>query len=263
MKKRTTTEAAESLLYEGGEFSPSQERIQLTRWLMDTCEENCWEVSAWNEPLYPALDSFGDVEVLLAVEETFGISIDDAEIRAAPLETFGDLVRYLEPRVAPAMTYATNERLKMARASCATQTAFYAVRRRLCEAGANYHCVHALRPSSRLDRIPAAQATPFAEGLGTDYGLIIAPYWNPADAKTMQHILLILSAIFCFWAVPALPGSIPLNLLLCVVFNLMFALLKRWYTRPEWPRDVQTLGDVARKIAEVAAPPPAAQPAHS
>lgn len=45
------------------------------------------------------LDSLDSVEIVMAIEDDFGISIDDAIIEATQQPTFGDLVRMLDSAV--------------------------------------------------------------------------------------------------------------------------------------------------------------------
>jgi len=47
----------------------------------------------------PELDSMAVVNVLTALEEHFGISVDDDEISAATFETLGSLVQFVERKL--------------------------------------------------------------------------------------------------------------------------------------------------------------------
>ena len=47
----------------------------------------------------PELDSMAVVNVLTALEEHFGITVDDDEISAATFETLGSLVQFVERKL--------------------------------------------------------------------------------------------------------------------------------------------------------------------
>ncbi len=48
----------------------------------------------------PELDSMAVVNVITAMEEHFGISVDDDEISARTFETLGSLTRFVEQKLA-------------------------------------------------------------------------------------------------------------------------------------------------------------------
>ena len=48
----------------------------------------------------PEFDSMAVINVLTALEEHFGISVDDDEISAATFETVGTVVRFVEEKLA-------------------------------------------------------------------------------------------------------------------------------------------------------------------
>lgn len=48
----------------------------------------------------PELDSMAVVNLLTALEEYFGITVDDDEISATTFETLGSLVRFVEEKLA-------------------------------------------------------------------------------------------------------------------------------------------------------------------
>ena len=255
-----TYDEAVRLLRESGQAKPSPERVELTRFLMQTCKEIGWNFTRWDEPLYPALDSFGDVELLTEIEAAFGVRLDEAEMMAASLDTLGDLVTYLDPHLASVMLPTSNEREKIARAACATQTAFYAVRRRLCDAGASYPAVHALRPSTKLRRLSNAQTEAFIQGLGTDYGFDIplrSVVWGWMETEALVLDFFFLSAFVFLFLALTLTGGIWTGIALWILSNAAFSFFTAAYSRYKWPKHYQTLGDVARKIADASAPQPA------
>lgn len=47
----------------------------------------------------PELDSMAVVNIITALEEHFGISVDDDEISAATFETLGSLVQFVERKL--------------------------------------------------------------------------------------------------------------------------------------------------------------------
>ena len=255
-----TYNEAVRLLRESGQAEPSPERVELTRWLMQTCKEIGWKFTTWDESLYPALDSFGDVELLTEIEAAFGVSLDEAEMMAALLDTFGDLVAYLEPHLASVMLPISNEREKIARAACATQAAFYAVRRRLCDAGAAYPAVHALRPSTKLRRLSNAQTEAFVQGLGTDYGFDIPLdklAWGWAETGPLTLLVLFVVMLICVVLSDYLPGGILSAIGLWALSTAFTGYYLLHCERYKWPKEYQTLGDVAQKIADASAPQPA------
>lgn len=48
----------------------------------------------------PELDSMAVINVITALEEHFGITVDDDEISAATFETLGSLTRFLDQQLA-------------------------------------------------------------------------------------------------------------------------------------------------------------------
>ena len=48
----------------------------------------------------PELDSMAVVNVITALEDHFGITVDDDEISASTFETLGSLVRFVEQKLA-------------------------------------------------------------------------------------------------------------------------------------------------------------------
>ena len=52
----------------------------------------------------PELDSMAVVNVMAALEDQFGITIDDDDIGASTFETVGSLAAFVEARVAPSVS---------------------------------------------------------------------------------------------------------------------------------------------------------------
>ncbi len=242
------------LLRESGQLLPSPERVQLTRWLMEVCQDEYSYYSEpphWDESFVPEMDSFGIIEVLMLVEEKYDVFIDEASIESAQLDTFGDTVRFLEPFVAFALSRPDRERRHIVSAPCATQAAFYAMRRSLVGTGAAYHKLHDLRPTLPLTEIPAKHVEPLAESLAKDFGLSLPlqrVVWNRVDTGAMQWAFFVASVVACFYVAPVLPLPFLTGALLCILANVAFARLVGCHARYKWPKEYRTLGDVARKI---------------
>ena len=267
MPKTGTVSEAMRLLRQSGQDAPPPERIELTRFLMQTCKEIGWKFTTWDESLYPALDSFGDVELITEIEAAFGVVLDEAEMMAAPLDTFGDLVTYLEPRLLPALSALPHggKTGEIAAASCATQAAFYAVRHTLCEAGASFPAVHVLRPSASVGRLSNKQAEYLVREMNKNYGVDVPlrrVVWGWLEVKPLTLLVLFFIMLVCVVLSDYLPGRMASAVTLLVSASALTGWRLLRCGRSKWPKEYQTLGDIARKIADTAATPATTQPAH-
>jgi len=252
-----TDEEAKQFLVAGGEIAPSPERVETTRRVLNLCTQEGMTFTEWNQPLYPEFN-WGDVEFFMGVEEEWDISLDDDELSATRLDTFGDLVQYLESYIAFLRNRIANEKARVTNANCATQSAFYALRRRLLDTGAAYYKIHGLGPGVRLVDVPKKHAEPLARELGKDYGLSLPlrrVLWKRIDAGAIQWAFFALSVVVCLFLAPRVPAPVLSGTLFCLFLNLVFGSLVERHVRYQWPDDYQTLGDVARKIAASAQTP--------
>ncbi len=163
-QKQWTMEEAAQLLREGGIVEPTPERIEQARQILNICEEQVG-LTDWNERLYPKLNDLDDVEVFTAVEKALGVRISDAVYEATDARTFSDLVLFYDEQITLIAARRAREKAKLANAPCATQTAFYLLRRRLCDAGVPYYQAHELTPTALDLRLTETQAAKFTDSL--------------------------------------------------------------------------------------------------
>ena len=94
------------------------------------------------------------------------------------------------------------KKIKITNAHCATQSAFYAIRRRLLDTGAAYYKIHGLRPDMRLLDVPAKHAEPLARGLGKDYEMSLSiqrVLWGRVSTATVQWAFFVaVQRVLCF-----------------------------------------------------------------
>lgn len=222
------------------------DRVELTRRLRNVCfAEAAARFDSWDQELYPALDSFGDVEVILGVEEMFDIELPDEMPSEGKCATFGDLVLFVENQLcthnfppAPATT------------GCVSQMAFYSLRRTLRHLRRDARFCP--RPTAALnDCLPARGTDELVRAVARDFGVFL-----PAEPRVLGQLplgatWLALSFLVLLALASPLAGGVSLGsrigLLAGVSFLIACGLTP--LSRPVLPSRFRTLGDVARHVA--------------
>ena len=96
--REMTNEEAAQFLHAGGEATPSRERIEVTRRVLNLCTKEGMTVTEWNQPLYPEFD-WCDMEFPMLVEEEWDTPFDDEAFNKTPRHTFGELVCFVETSI--------------------------------------------------------------------------------------------------------------------------------------------------------------------
>ena len=218
-------------------------RLEICRRLCDLFQEAGGVQLAWDTP-FTDLVIDQEVEVLLHLEERFGIPCTDEEFET--LSTFGGLVLHVERRMRDLWS------ARQGHGGCPSQSLFYELRRTLPARPDNWYRMRRLRPATRLDEcLPAAEAGdagPLRSLLLRRYGVEDLPVELRVFGR-MEFGATWLALWFLVLFVGGLclmdgkhEGLLPVHF---VGSALLVAFALQRMSRPVWT-GVRTLGDLVR-----------------
>lgn len=238
-----TREEAVRLLSEAGvplewsaEYALPISRVELTRRVLGFCRERGGDFAAWDAPLMPAFDDLEDIEVLMALEEAFDIDLPDEEWGESDPRTFGDLMRFVQEQ----LRRCWNSRLPNVPGGCESQAVFYAVRRMLGE-GMAYRA----RPTDPLPSVCHA-ADPLRHALRRQYGVSLPQERRVFGRLPITPTWFVLWLAVSAWLLSLIPATDSLWLTLFAMMPVLVAV--HALSRPVWPKEFRTFGDVVRFV---------------
>jgi hypothetical protein len=218
-------------------------RLEICRRLLAAFADAGIGVPHWSTPV-AELFFDEEVEVVLGIEERFGLPIPDQDFEEMP--TFGHLALYMEERLR-GLWGAVDQS-----GQCATQAAFYELRRALPARSDNWYKLARLRPSTLLGNCLPAAAVEDHEA----FGAWLRRRFGCDDLPVERRVLGVMkygATWLAMWYVVLFVGGVSLLLAGPAVLGLYFvgsavavALLLNWLSWPVWRNGLRTLGDLTR-----------------